>query len=58
MKKLILSFAIMLTLFSTAFANIPEAHNQNAVASFRKEFKTPPKLNGLKPLIISGHALC
>ena len=40
MKKLILSFAIMLTLFSTAFANIPEAHNQNAVASFRKEFKT------------------
>jgi hypothetical protein len=40
MKKLILSFAILLTVFSTAFANIPEAHNQNAVASFRKDFKT------------------
>ncbi len=40
MKKFILSFAILLTVFSTAFANIPEAHNQNAVASFRKEFKT------------------
>jgi hypothetical protein len=39
MKKTILSIAILLILFSTAFANHPESNNKNAVASFQKEFK-------------------
>jgi hypothetical protein len=40
MKKTILSIAIVLALFSTAFANHPDYYNSNAVASFQREFKT------------------
>jgi hypothetical protein len=39
MKKTILSIAIVLALFSTAFANHPDSYSKNAVASFQKDFK-------------------
>jgi hypothetical protein len=38
MKKTILSIAIVLALFSTAFANHPGVVNDRAVASFQKDF--------------------
>jgi hypothetical protein len=38
MKKSILSIAIGLALFSTAFAKTPEKVNDRAVASFQKDF--------------------
>jgi len=38
MKKTILSIAIALTVFSTAFAKAPEKVNDLAMASFRKDF--------------------
>ena len=39
MKKLILSLAIALTLFSTTFANRAESVTERAAASFKKDFK-------------------
>ena len=45
MKKTILSIAIILTLFSTAFANHPDSYNKNAVASFQKDFKTASEVS-------------
>jgi hypothetical protein len=38
MKKTILSIALGLTLFSTAFAKAPERASSRAIASFTKEF--------------------
>ena len=38
MKKTILSIAIVLALFSTAFANHPSDVNDRAIASFQKDF--------------------
>lgn len=45
MKKAILSIAIALTLFSTAFANRPTGTNERAVAAFRKDFKKASDVN-------------
>jgi hypothetical protein len=39
MKKLILSIAIVLTVFSTTYANRTSNISQRAVASFQKDFK-------------------
>ena len=38
MKKTILSLAIVLAVFSTAFANSPTGRNDRAVAAFHKDF--------------------
>jgi hypothetical protein len=38
MKKSILSLAIVLTLFSTAFANLPSSTTERAARSFQQEF--------------------
>ena len=38
MKKIILSFAILLALFSTSFANRPDGITDRAAASFHKDF--------------------
>jgi hypothetical protein len=40
MKKTILSIAIALTMFSTAFASPSDSYNKNAVSSFQRDFKS------------------
>jgi hypothetical protein len=40
MKKTILSITILLTVFSTAFANRSDSNNKNALSSFQRDFKS------------------
>jgi hypothetical protein len=52
MKKLILSSAIMLALFSMAFANRPDNITDRAAASFQKDFY---KTSEVKSEVINDH---
>jgi hypothetical protein len=45
MKKLILSLAVVLALFSTAFAKIPDGAKDRAAAAFHKDFYKASELN-------------
>lgn len=45
MKKIILSIAIVLTLFSTALADSPDRFSKNAVAAFQKDFKSASEVS-------------
>ena len=52
MKKIILSAAIMLALFSAAFANRPDNITDRAAASFRKDFH---KASEVSSTVIGNH---
>jgi len=52
MKKIILSAAIMLALFSSAFANIPDNITDRASASFHKDFHKAYEVNSA---VIGNH---
>jgi hypothetical protein len=52
MKKIILSAAIMLALFSAAFANYPDKVTDRATASFHKDFI---KASALHSEVINNH---
>ena len=52
MKKIILSTAIMLALFSAAFANYPDKATDRATASFHKDFIS---VSALRSEVINNH---